>query len=82
MSEPQDLPTHADEIDVLRLYNAKLLMGAAIRAAHEAAANAEKARLKFLDLVAAAEKKYQFSDAAGEAIDVETFAINRVKRGG
>lgn len=70
MKKPKPLPTHADEIDVLRLHNAVLKAAEASNAA--LAANAVVG-----ELIAAAERKYRFVHTDGEGIDFNTRAITR-----
>lgn len=67
--KPKTLPTHADELDVLRLHNALLQMNAVKRQALEAEA-------QFAQLLAAAERKYHFQHP-DEGIDLATRAITR-----
>jgi hypothetical protein len=73
MKKPKTVPTHADEIDVLRLHNAYMQMLDAKRVALAA-------EEQFAHHLAAAEKKYGFKHPA-EGIDFATRAINRVKHG-
>lgn len=80
-TSPEALPTHADELDCLRLQNAKLKADAAVRAAQDAAAAANEAVAKFEALLADAEKKYAFSDATGDVINLETHEILRKSHG-
>lgn len=70
---PKPLPTHADELDVLRLHNAYLKMLESQRATLQVEA-------QFAQLLAGAEKKYGFKHP-DEGIDFGTRVINRVKRG-
>jgi hypothetical protein len=68
------LPTHADEIDCLRLYKA-------LAAANEAKQASLIAAAQFGQLLAAAEKKYGFVHVDGEGINLDTREISRKPRG-
>jgi hypothetical protein len=69
-----DKPTHADELDCLRLHNAALKLA-------EAKNIALMAETAFAHALAACERKYDFEHNRGEGIDFSTGAINRVKHG-
>jgi hypothetical protein len=68
------LPTHADELDCLRLHKALVQANEAKQASLAAAS-------QFALLLAAAEKKYGFVHVDGEGIDLDTRVISRKPRG-
>jgi hypothetical protein len=69
------LPTHADEVDALRLQVAAMKIDGAKKALLDA-------EIAFGQLLAAAEKKYKFEHAKGEGIDFATRQVTRVKADG
>lgn len=74
-SAPAPLPTHADEVDVLRLHNAALKM-------QDVQAKALAAEVEYAQQLAACERKYQFAHVKGEGINFATRQITRVKSDG
>jgi hypothetical protein len=71
-----DKPTHADELDCLRLQNAMLKRDAAIRAANDAAEAANAAIQALTEVFAGIKPKYGLGDA--DEINLETHEIKRV----
>ncbi len=68
--EPAPLPTHADELDCLRLQVAKMKMERLQEQCSAAVSD-------FAKLLNAAEKKYGFSNAKQEGINLDTREILR-----
>lgn len=72
MKKSKPLPTHADELDVLRLHNAALKLSEAQNAALMAHA-------AFAQALTDCERKYKFEHVKGEGIDYGTRQIHRAK---
>lgn len=70
-----DKPTHAEELDCLRLQNAMLKKDAAIRVAQDAADAANKSIKALDELGAEMKSKYALADA--DTIDTDTHEIKR-----